>query len=68
MKEIYLDNASTTKIDDEVLKSMIPYLKEEYGNASAIYSLGRRSRKKIEESRETIARILNCNSDEIYLN
>lgn len=66
MKEIYLDNASTTKIDDEVLKSMILYLKEEYGNASAIYSLGRRSRKKIEESRETIARILNCNSDEIY--
>lgn len=66
MKEIYLDNASTTKIDDEVLKSMMPYLKEEYGNASAIYSLGRRSRKKIEESRETIARILNCNSDEIY--
>ena len=66
MKEIYLDNASTTKIDDEVLKSMIPYLKEEYGNASAIYSLGRRSRKKIEESRETIAHILNCNSDEIY--
>ena len=66
MKEIYLDNASTTKIDDEVLNAMMPYLKEEYGNASAIYNLGRRSRKKIEESRETLARILNCNCDEIY--
>ena len=40
---IYLDNASTTQIDPEVLDSMMPFLKEEYGNAGTLYSLGRRA-------------------------
>ena len=39
MKEIYLDNAATTKLDEEVWQEMIPYLKENYGNASSIYKL-----------------------------
>lgn len=37
MKSIYFDNAATTKLDDEVLQEMMPYLKENYGNASSIY-------------------------------
>ncbi len=66
MKNIYLDNASTTKIDENVLNEMMPYLKESYGNASSIYKLGRDSRKAIEESREKIAKVLNCKPTEIY--
>ena len=66
MKKIYFDNAATTKLDNEVLETMLPYLKESYGNASSIYKLGRESRKAVEESREKIAEALNCNPNEIY--
>ncbi len=66
MKSIYFDNAATTKLDDEVFNEMLPYLKDNYGNASSIYKLGRESRKVVEESREKIARILNCKPNEIY--
>ena len=66
MNNIYFDNAATTKLDDEVLKEMIPYLKENYGNASSIYKLGRESRRAIEDSREKIAKVLNCKQSEIY--
>ena len=66
MKNIYFDNAATTKLDDEVLKEMMPYLKENYGNASSIYKLGREARKAIEETREKVAKILNCKPSEVY--
>ena len=66
MENIYFDNAATTKLDEEVLNEMIPYLKEYYGNASSIYKLGRESRKAVEESREKIAKVLNCKPNEIY--
>ena len=66
MKSIYLDNAATTKLDDEVLQEMMPYLRENYGNASSIYKLGRESRKAVENARERIAKILNCKPTEIY--
>ncbi len=66
MKEIYFDNAATTRIDDEVLSSMMPYLKNEYGNASSIYKLGKRSHEAIEKTREEVAKVFNCDKDEIY--
>lgn len=66
MENIYFDNAATTRLDDKVLEEMVPYLKENYGNASAIYKLGREARKAVEESREKIAKILNCKPNEIY--
>ena len=66
MKNIYFDNAATTKLDDAVLGKMLPYLKDYYGNASSIYKLGRESKKAVEESREQIAKILNCKPNEIY--
>ena len=66
MKNIYFDNAATTKLDEEVLKEMLPYLKENYGNASSIYKLGRESKKAIEEAREKIAKAINCKPSEIY--
>ena len=66
MDNIYFDNAATTKLDEKVLDAMLPYLKENYGNASSIYKLGREARKAIEETREKVAKILNCKPSEVY--
>ncbi len=66
MENIYFDNAATTKLDKKVLDAMLPYLKENYGNASSIYKLGREARKAIEETREKVAKILNCKPSEVY--
>lgn len=66
MREIYLDNSATTKLDENVLNEMLPYLKEDYGNASSLYSIGRKSKKAIEDARDKVAKILNCRPDEIY--
>ena len=66
MKHIYLDNSATTRLDDEVLKEMMPYLTEEYGNASSIYKLGRNTRNAVETAREKIAKAINAEPDEIY--
>ena len=59
MKHMYFDNSATTKLDDEVLKEMMPYLTEEYGNASSIYRLGRNSRSAVENA-------INAGPEEIY--
>lgn len=66
MENVYFDNAATTRLDEEVLSTMMPYLKDEYGNASAIYRLGKEARRAVEASRESIAKIINCKPDEIY--
>lgn len=63
---IYMDNAATTRITDSVFEAMFPYLKENYGNPSAIYSLGQRSRAAIENSRIKIAEILGVKASEVY--
>ena len=49
---IYLDNAATTKICEKAVKAMEPYLKEEYGNPSGIYSIGRKTREQVEKVRK----------------
>ena len=64
---IYLDNAASTQIHDDVLTSMLPYLKEQYGNASSIHRYGRMSRKAIEKSRKQIASLINADSSEILI-
>lgn len=66
MKKAYFDNAATTKLDKEVLDVMLPYLIDEYGNASSIYRLGRDNKKAIEDAREKIAKAINANPEEIY--
>lgn len=62
----YFDNSATTKIRPEVLKAMMPYLTEEYGNPSSLYSIGRNSKKAIEKAREKVANLINCDKNEIY--
>jgi len=65
MTQTYLDNAATTKVDEKVLKTMIPYFSEKYGNPSSLHFAGEESRREIEESRETIARSIGASHSEI---
>ena len=62
----YFDNAATTRTDDEVLKEMLPYFSENYGNPSSIYKLGRNNRRAVEEAREKVAKAINAEPNEIY--
>jgi cysteine desulfurase len=56
--KVYLDNAASTKIDDQVLDAMLPYLKDQYGNPSSHHFAGRETRIAIEEARKKIASLL----------
>lgn len=63
---IYLDNAATTRLNPKVLDSMLPYLKENYGNPSSIHFLGRENKKAIDKAREQVAKSLNAQFNEIF--
>ena len=62
----YFDNAATTKIKPEVLNEMMPYLTEEYGNPSSLYSIGRNAKRAVERARTQVANLINANRNEIY--
>ena len=62
---IYLDHAATTPIDAEVLNAMLPYFKDDFGNPSSIHLYGQKAEAAIDSSREIIAQLLNCHTNEI---
>jgi len=62
---IYLDYASTTPIDEKVLKAMAPYFGDVFYNPSSIYSLGLLAKDAVDKSRKVIAKFLNCQEEEI---
>lgn len=62
---VYLDHAAATPLDPRVREVMLPYLSEQYGNPSAIYSLGRATREALDNARASVAQILNCTASEI---
>ena len=64
-KLIYMDHAATTMVRDEVLEAMSPYLRGSFGNPSSIYTLAQEGRKAVDESRETVARVLGGRVNEI---
>ena len=65
-KLIYLDNAATTQVDEEVFEAMKPYFCELYANPSSIYSFAGQASKAVEEAREQIAHLIHAKSREIY--
>lgn len=65
-RQVYADNAATTKISDEVLKAMLPYLKENFGNPSSLYTTGRNAKGALEEARGTVAGCIGAKNNEVY--
>lgn len=65
MKKIYLDNAASTKVDEKVLKTMLPYFSKKYANASSKHEAGQHVREAVEKSREIIAKAINAKAKEI---
>ncbi len=63
---IYADNAATTKLSENALNGMMPYLKEEYANASSLYNFGAKAKSAIEEARERVAEAIGAKVNEIY--
>ena len=65
MKRIFMDHASTTKVDAEVINTMLPYFTEYYGNPSSIHAFGREARKAVDTARAHVADLLGAQDDEI---
>ena len=63
---IYFDHAATTPLAKEVLDKMMPYLTEVYGNANSQHVFGREAVKGVDNARDTIAKLINCKSSELY--
>lgn len=65
MRTIYLDHAATTPVHPRVLGAMLPYLQEQYGNPSSVYSLAQRAKKALEAARERVAQFIGAQAQEI---
>jgi len=65
MKIVYTDNNATTKVADEVIEEMLPYLGELYGNPSSMHTFGDQVDKKIKQARQKVADFINAEPDEI---
>lgn len=63
--KVYLDNGATTRVDPRVLKEMMPYFSQSYGNPGSMHSLGLQAKNALDKSRRTVAKILNCSEEEI---
>ncbi|TJW12417.1 cysteine desulfurase NifS [Parvibacter caecicola] len=66
MKQIYLDNASTTRMRPEVLEAMLPYFTEQYGNPSSIYPLGQEASDAVAEARAALAGCIGAQPREVF--
>jgi cysteine desulfurase len=65
MRTVYFDHAATTPLDERVLEAMLPYLKENYGNANSAHHLGQKSKVVVEDAREKVAAIIGAEPSEI---
>lgn len=65
-KIIYLDNAATTPVDQRVLKEMLPYFSQEFGNASSLHLKGQISMSAVEKAKKQISNFLDCSPEDIY--
>ena len=66
MSKIYLDHASTTPLDGEILEKMLPYLKEDFGNADSLHSFGRRAMSGVDFARDKVADLIQAKPNEVY--
>ena len=66
MRQVYLDYSATTPVKEEVLKEMIPYFTEKFGNPSSLYTIGATSKEAIEKARGQVAKLINATEKEIF--
>ena len=66
MERIYLDNAATTRVREEVAAEVLPIMTEVYGNASSVHAFGREGKKALEKARVQVAAAINAKKEEIY--
>ena len=66
MRQVYLDNSATTPIKGDVLKEMLPFLTEHFGNSSSLYTPGLVARRALDEAREKVAALINAKANEVY--
>ena len=64
-KMIYMDHAATTPVRQEVLEAALPYFRDSFGNPSSIYTMAQEALKAVDESRETVARVLGARISEV---
>ena len=62
----YMDHSATSPVNPEVLKEMLPYFTESFGNASTLYALGREARTAMEKAREQVASLIGAQPEEVY--
>ena len=65
-KFVYADNAATTPVSHDVIEAMAPIFESAWGNPSSIHSKGREAKEILDDARERIAKVFNCNASEIY--
>ena len=66
MKRIYADNAATTRMSDTAVKAMLPFLQDNFGNASSLYGIGQRAAESLQAARKQIAALIGAEPNEIY--
>lgn len=64
-KYVYMDYAATTPVDERVLAVMMPYFRDDFGNPSSVHRYGQRAEAALDDARRSIAKSLNCQSDEV---
>jgi len=65
MRRVYMDNNATTRMREEVLEAMLPYYRDDYGNASSIHAFGRTARTAVDEARAKVARFLGVAREDV---
>ncbi len=64
-RQVYMDHAATTPVDEQVLEAMLPYFTTQFGNPSSLYNLAQESRRAVDQARDTVAQILGARPSEI---
>lgn len=65
-KIVYLDNAATTPLDKNVIEKMLPYMADNFGNPNSLHTFGRRAVMAVDNSRDTVARLIGAKPNEVY--
>lgn len=65
MKTVYFDNAATTPLDERVLEAMLPFMKNDFGNANSTHHLGQKAKVSVEDAREFVASVIGAEPSEV---